>query len=102
MLLTHRRLAKTMASRLAHPERLRKVKKTMARIKRVMHERHTLAMQLALDEFETKKSQGWYKYPIDFNSEEVQQIVRELREEGLVSEAVAADALGEPIMPKTE
>jgi len=63
MLLTSRLLANTMGGRMAHPERLVKARKGMARIKQVIAERETEAKQLATVEFEKRKAKNYYSYP---------------------------------------
>ncbi|KAL9644206.1 hypothetical protein ABK040_005667 [Willaertia magna] len=63
MLLTCRLLAKTMGGRINHPERLTKVRKSMARIKETIAEREREAKKLARIEFEKRLAQEYYTYP---------------------------------------
>jgi large subunit ribosomal protein L47 len=63
MLLTSRNLARMMERRAAHPERLLKVRKSMARIKRVFSERDMEARKKATIEFEENKRNGKYIWP---------------------------------------
>lgn len=65
MLLSHQRVAEMMRGSMKHPERLVKVRKSLARIKRVLSERTTAASNAAKQEFEQKKAQNVYKWPIE-------------------------------------
>ncbi|EFC47197.1 predicted protein [Naegleria gruberi] len=63
MLLTCRLLAKSMGGRMTHPERLVKVRTSMARIKEVIAERERDAKEVALLEFEKRKASNYYAFP---------------------------------------
>ncbi len=60
MLLTHRELAKSMGGKMTHPERMFKVRKSMARIHLVLSERQQYAQFLAKKEFNQNYKQGIY------------------------------------------
>eukprot|EP01080_Neovahlkampfia_damariscottae_P001211 gene1211-11301_t len=69
LLLTSRKLARMMERRVAHPERLLKVRQSMARIKKVLAERDIEARELAIKEFEKNKKEGKYVWPIKIEKE---------------------------------
>lgn len=71
---TYRTLARTMSQITVPIEKpLRKVRKSMARIKRTIAERHALARKMAKEEFEKKKAAGVYKWP-PFSEEEIKKL----------------------------
>ena len=75
LLLTSRKLARMMERRAGHPERLLKVRKSMARIKKVFSERDIQARELAMKEFEQNKKEGKYNWPINFERKEEEIII---------------------------
>jgi large subunit ribosomal protein L47 len=63
MLLTMKRVAKLMNGKMHHPERMKKVAQSMARIKTIVRERQLEAQQLAKAEFARNKALNNYQWP---------------------------------------